>query len=301
MTNIEMSMRLEGEWAPMLKTTLQEQEFFTRHGVMSDPGRYANLLQDLPSDLPGLVQTVQGLLVHIFWAERHGLKLSEQRQAEVQIRPVERKITRILELDERPLGEARPLEKRLVGNCRDYSLLLCSMLKQQGVPARARCGFGAYFLPDHYEDHWVCEYWNPGEGRWIMVDSQLNDLQKEVLQTPFDNLDVPHDQFLTGGKAWGMARREGYDPEKFGIFDMHGLWFIRGDLIRDFLSLNRFEILPWDHWGLMDGADEELSPEDWELLDHLADITIPGQEDFAEIRRLYADEPRLRIPEGWQV
>jgi hypothetical protein len=283
----------------MLNTTLEEQEFFTRQGMMSDPGKYTDLLQDLPADLPGLVQYVQGLLVHIFWAERYGLKLSDERLAEVQIRTVEAKIERILDMDERPLIEAQPLDKRLVGNCRDFSLLLCALLKQKGIPARARCGFGAYFLPDHFEDHWVCEYWNAQQGRWIMVDAQLDDLQKEVLQIPFDSLDVPHDQFLTGGRAWRMARLEGVDPEKFGIFDMHGLWFIRGDLIRDFLALNRQEILPWDHWGLMDGTDEKLQPEDWELLDHLAAISVPGQEDFAEIRRLYADEPRLQVPEVW--
>jgi len=285
----------------MLNTTLQEQDFFTRHGVMNDPGRYTDLLQELPSSLAELVQVVQGLLVHIFWAERYGLKLSDERLAEVQIRPVEKKIARILEMDKRPLSEPRPLEKRLVGNCRDFTLLLCALLKQRGVPARARCGFGAYFLPDHYEDHWVCEYWNAGQERWIMVDSQLDDLQKEVLKIPFDNLDVPHNQFLTGGRAWQMARQEGTDPDKFGIFDMHGLWFIRGDLIRDFLALNHFEILPWDHWGLMDGEDEKLSQADWQLLDHLAAITIPGQEDFAEIRQLYVDEPRLQIPKSWQA
>lgn len=285
----------------MLNTTLDEQVFFTHPGMMSDPGKYAGLLRDLFGDLPGLVKYVQGLMVHVFWAQRYGLVLSEARQAEVQIRMIERKIARILEMDDRPLREPRALEKRLVGNCRDFSLFLCTLLKLQGVPARARCGFGAYFMPDHYEDHWVCEYWNARQGRWVMVDAQLDDLQKEVLQPLFDNLDVPHDQFLTGGKAWQMARSGQADADKFGIFDMHGLWFIRGDLIRDFLALNRIEILPWDHWGLMDGADDELSPEDLDLLDYLAGITIPGQEDFSEIQRLYAGEPRLQVPDGWQA
>ena len=30
----------------------------------------------------------------------------------------------------------------------------------QGMPARARCGFGAYFEKGKYVDHWVTEYWN---------------------------------------------------------------------------------------------------------------------------------------------
>ena len=31
-----------------------------------------------------------------------------------------------------------------------------------GVPARARCGFGAYFEKGKFVDHWVTEYWNEG-------------------------------------------------------------------------------------------------------------------------------------------
>ena len=101
---------------------------------------------------------VQGLLIHIFWAERYGVKLSEERQREVQIRSVARKLARIKELADWPLIVPRPPEKKLVGNCRDFSVMLCAILRHQGVPARARCGFGTYFIPDHYEDHWICEY-----------------------------------------------------------------------------------------------------------------------------------------------
>jgi hypothetical protein len=49
------------------------------------------------------------------------------------------------------------------------------MLQSQGKPARARCGFGRYFKAGWYEDHWICEYWNDEQGRWIMVDAQLDD------------------------------------------------------------------------------------------------------------------------------
>ena len=95
-------------------------------------------------------------------------------------------LARITEFDSQPLTIARPLDRKFVGNCRDHSTLLCSILRQQGVPARARCGFGAYFMPNHYEDHWVCEYWNAAQQRWILVDAQLDQLQREALNIPFD-------------------------------------------------------------------------------------------------------------------
>ena len=124
-----------------------------------------------------------------FWADRYGLELDEARQSEVQIRPLSAKLERIAELDPRPLTEPRDPDKRLVGNCRDFTLLLVGLLRHQGVPARARCGFGRYFEPGHYEDHWVGEYWNAAQGRWVLTDAQMDALQSDV-PVSYTHLDV---------------------------------------------------------------------------------------------------------------
>ncbi len=268
---------------------------------MTDPGEQAGLFAGLPRDVAALRDVVQGLLLHIFWAERYGEALSDERKQEVQLRIVPRQLARIHALDPRPLTEARPPERRLVGNCRDFSVLLCAMLRHLGVPARARCGFGAYFIPGHFEDHWVCEYWNARETRWVLVDAQLDSLQRETLRIPFDPLDVPRDQFLTGGKAWQVCRRGQADPDRFGIFDMKGLWFIRGDLLRDLFALNKVEILPWDHWGLISKDERDLTADDLALLDQAAELTLAGDEAFDAVRSMYASEPALRMPDGWQL
>ena len=263
---------------------------------MTDPGEHADLFAGLPTEIPALCRVVQGLLLHIFWAERYGEPLSEERQREVEIRRVSDKLARIRALDGRPLTAERPLARKLVGNCRDFSVLLCAMLRHQGVPARARCGFGAYFEPDHYEDHWVCEYWNSDEARWVMVDAQLDPFQRQALGIQFDPCDVPRDQFLVGGKAWRMCRAGEADPDAFGIFDMHGMCFIRGNLLRDLFALNKVEILPWDGWGLMAMPDEALSAEDVALLDRVAESTAVDDPSFAEVRAIYEGDARLRVP-----
>ena len=239
-------------------------KFYATPGPMTAPGPMVTLLDDLPADVGQLVRVVQGLLIHVFWADRYGLELDEARQSEVQIRPLSAKLERIVELDPRSLTEPRDLDKRLVGNCRDFSLLLAGLLRHQGVPARARCGFGRFFLPDHYEDHWVGEYWNAGQGRWVLVDAQMDALQRGALNLPFDPLDVPRDQFITGGRAWQLCRAGQADAETFGIHDMHGLWFVRGNLVRDVAALNKMELLPWDSWGLVyvEGDDEALNATD---------------------------------------
>jgi hypothetical protein len=263
---------------------------------MTSPGSRASLLDGLPSDLDALCRVVQGLLLHIFWAEAYGVQLSEERKSEVQLRSVARKLERILELDPRPLGEARPLEKRLVGNCRDFTVMLTAILRHQGTPARARCGFGRYFTPGRFEDHWVCEAWDAAQARWKLVDAQLDALQVEKLGIRFDPLDVPRDQFIVGGKAWGMCRAGEADPETFGIFDMHGLWFVRGDFVRDVAALNKVELLPWDAWGIIDARDEELTADDLAALDRLAELTAGDVPEFEQVQSLYEADPRLRVP-----
>jgi hypothetical protein len=272
-------------------------EYYAYPGFMTNPGEQADLLVGLPAGIPALCRVVQGCMLHIFWAERYGVVLPEERKQEVQLRAIPRLLARLRELDDRPLAETRPLENRLVGNCRDFSTMLCALLRHQGVPARARCGFGTYFGPDHYEDHWVCEYWQPEQQRWVMVDSQLDQLQQDTLGITFDPLDMPAGQFLNGGQAWRLCRAGQADPDKFGIFDMHGPWFVRGNLVRDLASLNKMELLPWDAWGIMDRDFEALPAEDMTLLDRVAGLTCAAENIlFADIRSLYEDHLDLRVP-----
>lgn len=270
--------------------------FFATPGLMTAAGRRADLLAPLPHDIKALVQIVQGLMIHVFWAERYGVQVAASRQAELQLRPLSGKLERILELDSRPLAQTREPEKRLVGNCRDFSVLLTGMLRHQGVPARARCGFACYFIPNHFEDHWVCEYWHAEAGRWILVDAQLDSLQCNVLKIDFDPLDVPRDQFIVGGQAWQMCRAGQADPDTFGIGDMKGLWFVRGDFVRDVASLNKMELLPWDAWGLIEGQDEKLGEADLAALDAMAELTAGDVPEFDKVRHEYESGTRWYVP-----
>jgi hypothetical protein len=264
----------------------------------AQPGSFTTLpaLADLPTSIPELVEIVQNNLLHIFWARAYQVELPDARRAEVQIRTANERVRRILDADPAPLTVARAPEKRSVGNCRDFSVLLCALLRRQGTPARARCGFGAYFTPGRYEDHWVCEYYNAAQRRWIQVDAQLDAVQRDALNIDFDPLDVPRDRFINGGKAWQMCRQQGIDPDLFGIADMKGLWFVRGDLLRDFAALNKMELLPWDCWGLILGYDQDISPDGLALLDRVAALCQSGDEAFDEVRALYDTDERVRVP-----
>jgi hypothetical protein len=275
---------------------INQQEYFATQGRLTAPGQHAALLDPLPRDIGALCRVVQGLMIHIFWADQYGLQLDDARRAEVQLRSVARQLARMAELDPRPLAEPREPAQRLVGNCRDFSTMLAAMLRHHGVPARARCGFARYFHRDQYEDHWVCEHWNADERRWVLVDAQLDAHQVGVLGLDFSPLDVPRSQFVTGGQAWALCRAGQADPDSFGVADLRGLWFIRGDLGRDVAALNKVELLPWDCWGIIDARDDELTDADMAALDHMAQLTSADVPDLDRVHALYAQDARWRVP-----
>src|SRR5512137_1984283 len=93
--------------------------FYGAPGPVTGLGNHAHLAAALPADIAGTRDIVQGLLLHVFWAERYGVELTDGRTSEVNLRRVDRQLTRLLELDPSPLARARPVERRLVGNCRD--------------------------------------------------------------------------------------------------------------------------------------------------------------------------------------
>ncbi len=286
--------------APML-SIVSAAATYTYAGPLTSLAAHEARLLSLPESVAELCAVVQGLLVHVYWDRAYGLVLSEERKQAVQIRPAAAKLDAILALDDRPLTVTRPPQLRLAATCRDYSLLLTAFLRHQGVPARARCGFATYFVPQHHEDHWVVEYWNPAETRWVLVDPQIDEVQRAALNLTFDPLDVPRGRFLSGGAAWQRCRSGGADPDTFGIFEYKGMGFIRGNLIRDLAALNRVEMLPWDVWGLMLPPHELLTSNDVALLDTIAHVTVgaAATPSADAVEALYACDARLRPPDAW--
>jgi len=144
----------------------------------------------------------------------------DARQTEREIRSVTEMLRLIFTLNPEPIGARRTPEQRVVGTCRDFSVMSCAFLRLRGIPARSRAGFATYFQPGQYLDHWIAEYWHADEQRWVRVDS-------EILGFPL--VEKPHDlavgEFLTGGEAW-RACKNGADPMTFGVLGVDYAWGI---------------------------------------------------------------------------
>jgi hypothetical protein len=282
--------------------------YYSTHGEITDPGEYGHLFEELPMNIRDLCKIVQGLIIHDMWLTRYGVDVERTRvKKELKLFFVKERIKRILDLDNQPLSKERSLDRHIIGCCRDYSVVLCSILRQKGVPARARCGFAKYFSPPYYfEDHWICEYWYAEQKRWFKVDPQIDDYQRDYLHINFDTCDIPENEFIVAGKAWDMCRNEDYDPQRFGLNDVHGLWFIRGNLVRDLASLNKFETVPylvgtsWDSWEIMN-PDCQLNDLQRDVLDDVASLTQTPDQAFNQIIKIYIKHAFLRPKGNWKI
>lgn len=269
-------------------------EFYTRPGRMTDTGALDALLKDAPRDIPGIVAFIQNLLLHVHWAARYGVTLSTERRDEQNVRSTADMLALMQRHDGRPLRDARAVDQRAVGTCRNFSVFGTALFRRAGIPSRSRVGFGAYFNKGTFEDHWVIEYWNGTA--WQLLDAQIDEKQRSILQLTFDTRDVPRSEFVIAGDAWQKCRRGKADPKTFGIFDLRGLWFIAGNVVRDFASLNNEEMLPWDVWGAMIMSDDLITPEKLGLFDKLAELALDPDRRFADIRALYAKDASVRVP-----
>ncbi|WP_158853722.1 transglutaminase-like domain-containing protein [Saccharothrix deserti] len=242
---------------------------YTTHSRFTDPGPLAGWLDGVGPDLAKLRQAASGLVFH-FWGNGditdHGFPA--ERLAEVDLRYASDMFARLHELNPAPLDQERAPTERIVGCCRDFTLLFVAMARHHGIPARSRVGFAGYPAPGWYVDHVVAEVWD-GD-RWRLVDPQFP-------ASDVDLLDVPRDRFLVGADAWRACRSGAIEAERFvvsphlSIPGTRGLPQVRHDLVQDLASLNKHEMILWDLWGGL--RDEpEVSEEDVAATDSLADL-----------------------------
>jgi hypothetical protein len=273
--------------------------FYRQHSPITDPGPHEALFRDVPGDVASIVRVVQGLLMHPAAAKLYGEPpepdnpgWGERRMADL--------LARIVAANPAPLGAARPPAQRLRANCRNFAVLCVSMLRHHGVPARRRTGFARYLPGRHAYVHEVAEYWHVGEGRWVLVDPQNDDVtiaaQRAFFESigqperaAYDTLDITGEHyFMLGGAVWRRCRAGDADPDDFRSSYHRGLPEIQWVTLQDFDSLNKAELL-----GNESGfsPEEPLTAERLAFVDQVAALTVRADEYFDELRALFAATP----------
>jgi excinuclease ABC subunit A len=262
----------------MEKDTCPILDYYMQHSQITEPSKYASLFDDLPHDIQSLVKIVQGLLISLPWEDAYNLDFPRERHREIYLRTVPEMLKRILELDPSSLILKRLPEKRKVSLCRDFAVLLVSMLRHQGVPARVRVGFAGYYRAEtpRYWDHRIAEYWNEELNCWVLVDAMTEEPILGRLRFNIDPLNVDsNSQFLLAGDVWQKCRAGEANPKEFGDSpDDLGMAPIRYALLQDFDYLNKNELVGFDAWhSLINKPENEVTEEERALLDEIAEKT----------------------------
>lgn len=105
--------------------------------AMTNPGRHISAIAALPSEVGALIQIIQGILLHCDWLKEYGLDETRLGSMPRTTLPIAERLDDVLKRDQQPLNVQRPADKRSVGTCRDYALMLYAFLRCKGVPARS--------------------------------------------------------------------------------------------------------------------------------------------------------------------
>jgi hypothetical protein len=275
-------------------------DYYARQSAVTDPGIDEMVFRWLPQDINSLCLMVQGMILHPVEARRYEVKPRLARMRELQLRTVEQKLLVLRELaPDHTIARPSLPEHRLLGNCRDFAVMLCALLRHQGTPARVRCGFARYFEPGFFTDHVVCEYWKAAEARWALADAMLDVVLRKAYRVTFDMTDVPREQFILAGQAWQQYRSGALDVSRYGLSanGPRGLAFMRAGLLRDIAALNKIELLTQDEWDIAGAESEQgIAEVDLALLDRVAALSLAGNDATALLRLVFEEDLHPRMP-----
>lgn len=204
--------------------------------------------------------------------------------------------------DERGLVMDREPKNKLVLTCRFVAILMASILKSKGIPARVRSGNASYFdmgeLGDVSTDHWINQYWSEEENRWITidVDGSLS------LDKDFDPYDMPEGTFDFPADAWLGIRAGDIDPKHFyNAKPERGAIVVLWSLFYDFHCLMKSEII-YTHRPVGGYGEDEnfgkLTEETLRKIDQLARCMQKPDEHFDELVHIWESEKDFRLLMG---
>ncbi len=275
-------------------------DFYRAHSTFSDPGAQAGWLDGMAgTGVAALREASAGLVFHYrAHGDIAGHGFAPERLAEINLRYADTMLGRLRELNPAVPGTVRAATERLVGCCRDFTLLFVAMARHHGIPARARVGFARYLVPGWAMDHVIAEVWDGV--RWRLVEPEMSPGHMDVDGAELNLLDVPRDRFLVGADAWRTCRSGAADPATFVVAPELDVPLLRGwpyllhNLVLDLAALNKHEMVLWDGWGVLDGA-EHVDESTAARMDEVAAILADPDAGLGAVRAVYAATD-LRVP-----
>ena len=197
-------------------TSDADLDYFRSHSTFTDPGRADAALAGAPTTVAGIRALVSRLVFHYRASgDPTRLGFAPERLHEIDLRYADDMLARLAELDPELLNAERAATDRILGCCRDYTVLFVALARRLGIPARARVGFSNYFVEGWYLDHVVAEVWDADEQRWRLVDSQFATATSTCRSPSTTCRAIDSSPAPMPGRA---CRSGELDPERFVVF-----------------------------------------------------------------------------------
>jgi len=289
---------------------------FLQFGTYTYPGLYESKLKnDLPDDIREIGELVRKNIIHRTTlasgntGENADMRFGDMtkvpwwRQPEDDI--LVTAAAMLAELYRRDIQGFilnREPKDKLVLTCRFVSILVASILKSKQIPARVRAGNASYFdmgnLGDVSADHWINQYWDEKEKRWITIDVDGS----MSFVGNFDPYDMPDNKFDFPAKAWLEIRSGRLDPNHFyNAKPQFGAIVVLWSLFYDFHSLMNNEIIyiygPAGKYG-QDKKFKNLTKKEFEKIDNLAQLMLNPDENYEKLVDIWEIEKDFRLLTG---
>lgn len=283
-------------------------DFYKQTSCFTDLGYYTEFAKNLPNDIEELCALQRMQIIHPvilqdtsnanedawIWGDIKNIPPTRLIYEEDYFPTAQSMIAELLRKNPN-YNKERDARDKIHITCRGQAILLTSILKAKGIPARARSGFAGYIWNDGtYWDHWITEYYDTVEKCWKLVDADEH--------CPGENLDdVPFEKFLFGAETW-LGLRNGKHKEESIVYASEpvttGLKAAIRGLFYDFHALMNNEIIFLHMPKYILEKDYDLSEEELKELDELAVLMLKPNDNFEKLQEIWQTNTKFRILQG---
>lgn len=284
-------------------------EHYKKTGTYTYAGAYRDYFRSLPDDIPTLGRLVCAQVIHrvtlkegntnananLLYGDMDRYPWYRMRCEDDVLLTAPAMAAELFRLDERGFVPDRKTEHKIVVTCRYVSVLMSAILKAKGIPARSRAGYAPYFKEGFSMDHWINQYYNEKEARWITFDA---DGFYEECGMPLSQYDMPKKSFDWVAEAYLNLRNGKTDGRQYIYADGLGTCALPAlvrYLLYDFHALMNNEITYSFLPSYLDGKLDKLCEEELKELDQLAEWMKEPDVYFDELRMLWEQNRKFRI------
>lgn len=266
---------------------------YATHTAWSNPGSFRSRLSEL-ADTPRLfADELENFMIHHGTAQLLDIRMPDMTQFDRRSRTVERLLSTAVMRDRRALTVQRELSDYLFVGSREFALIAACILRSTGAEARLRVGYVDYFKADHWEEHWLCEYWT--DGAWKLLDAQLGWRARGAYAIKFASDDVPRERFLSASQLWLAIRSGQIKAAQCGKYrsGTSGIWLPASSIMKDVATLCGYEPLPTDYWGpaIAFSRNRAVPVRDYDELDAIAEAFADAPRSPFEARAVAEQYP----------